>query len=657
MKDRTTLVFLFAALLAANLYCQQKTADSLQSQLDNLNGKRKVEVLNELADIYQYINVNTAIDFAEKGIDLAEAINYKKGLSGCYGSLGYCYISLDMTKAINFTQKALDIRYEINDKAGIATSTNVLGVIYYYEGDYLKSIDYNLKALKIREDIGDEIKTATSYNNISLVYLALEEYDTALEYLRKALAIREKTNDRIRIAIIEENLGDIYSRQGKYKKAFKYLNEALRITKEIGNTKTEAGIYLIIAKIYREIGDNSRALSNYEIADKIYFDLDEKHGIAQAENGIAAVFYSQGENKLAIKHALTSLENAKTVTSLDYTAIAANILQSVYQKSGNYKKAYEYLLLFKNSSDSLKITDKIKKLTKKEFDYKLAKIKEEQKIEIDRQKIFIKWLIITLFLSLIIVSLIIYGYFHKKRINAKLLELNSKLTELNATKDRFFSIIAHDLRGPFQTLLGFSEILSTNIDELSKKEIKTFYTQINLTLNRQYELLNNLLDWARLQIQNFNIVCEKISLYEVLNEAIETLSLSAREKNIELINDIPRELKIFADKNMLQLVLRNLIVNSIKFSYKDDIVKVSTKQKENLVEITVADNGVGITENDLEKIFRIDVQHSTPGTSNEKGTGLGLILCKEIIEKHGGKIWIKGEKGKGTKVSFTLRNA
>ena len=405
------------------------------------------------------------------------------------------------------------------------------------------------------------------------------------------------------------------------------------------------------------MGNVRQSLNNYLTANALYANMDEKHGMSQTEIGIASIYIDQGKINLAIDHALTSLKFAESINSVNNIARAADILQSAFQKNGNYKEAYKYLTLYKNSSDSLKVTDKIKKLSRLEFNYKLEKIKEVQKIEIAKQQIFIKWLIVTLVLSLIIVSLIIFGYFHKKKINNQLSELNDKLTELNSTKDRFFSIIAHDLRGPFHTLLGFSEILSTSIDSMSNDEIKESYTKINQTLKSQFELLDNLLDWSRLQIENFNIVLEKISLYEELNKTIESLSLTAQEKKINLVNLIPENIKVYADKNMLQLVLRNLIINSIKFSYQDSEVKISAKQKEKFVEIGISDNGVGISKNDFDKIFRIDVHYSTSGTSDEKGTGLGLILCKEIIEKHEGEIWISGEKGKGTNVSFTLKTA
>ncbi len=321
---------------------------------------------------------------------------------------------------------------------------------------------------------------------------------------------------------------------------------------------------------------------------------------------------------------------------------------------GNTKKAFYYLTIFKDASDSLKISDKIKKLAKTEFDYKIQEIKNRQDVEIAKQNIFIQWLSISLVLGLVIVGLIIWGYVNKRKINKQLNELNDKLKELNATKDRFFSIIAHDLRGPFHALLALSDALSNDIDSLSNDEIKEFNTDINNSLKKQFELLNNLLDWSRLQNENYKLNLEIIKVHDELMDIIDALHLNFSQKEINIVNEVEKDIIVNADKNMLELVLRNLISNSIKFSNKQGIVKVTSVQKNGQIEFTVSDNGVGIPKDDLNKIFRIDVHYSTQGTSKEKGTGLGLILCKEIIEKHGGEIKIKSEKGKGTDVSFTL---
>ncbi len=655
MKNKLIFLFSFLLIITAKQYPQQSVADSLEKQLHNLSGEEKVITYDELADIYQYINTQRAIEFANKGAKLAKEINYPKGLASSYGSIGYCYINLDNAKAIEFTQKALEIRRKIGEKAGIATSLNVMGVIYYYQGDYLKSIEYHLKAMKMREEVGDENKMATSYNNISLVYLGLEDYETALKFLNKALAIRLKTNNVKGYAIIKGNIGDIYSRMGKYDKAIEYLNDALRLNKESGNKKSEAGTYLIFARIYAEKNDDILASENYKLAINLYKEMDEKHGISEGENGLASIYFRQGKIELAITHALTALDYAFTINSLVNIVRASNVLQDSYSKLGNFKKAFEYLTIYTNSSDSLKISDKIKKLAKTEFDYKIQEIREQQQVEIDSQKNFIKWLSITLVLGFIIIILIIFGYFHIKRINRQLNDLNSELKDLNYTKDRFFSIIAHDLRGPFHALLGLSEALSDDIDELSNDEIKEYNKDINTSLKRQYELLNNLLHWSRLQNASFALSLEKVCIFDEINETIQTLELAAANKDLTINNNVDKSICVNADKTMIQLVMRNLLSNSIKFSLKNSTINISSEKIDGRVKITVSDSGVGIPSKDLDKIFKIDVQYSTTGTMEEKGTGLGLTLCKEIIEKHGGGISINSELDKGTDVSFTLK--
>jgi len=657
MNYRPLLILIFSLSVSVSQFAQQSVVDSLETQLNNLSGEKKVETLDKLADIYQYIDTKTSIEFANKGIELAKKINDPKGLASCYGSLGFCYTSIDINKALFYTKKALSIREKIKFKKGIATSLNVMGVINYYKGDYLTSIDYHLKALKIRLELGNDNNLAVSYNNISLVYLALEDYKTALQYLNKGLVLREKTKNQNGIAIIKGNIGEVYSRMGKYDTALEYLNDALKINQEIGSKKSEGAIYLTLAKVYMQISNINKALKDYNFAFELYSSMGDKHGIAVAENGIAAIYQKEGKTELATKHAFFAFTFADSIKSLDNMASAANILQAEYYKQGNIKKAFHYLTIFKNVSDSLKITDKIKKLAKTEFDYKINEIKEKQNAEITKQQIFIKWLTITLLLGVIIIALIIFGYVNKRKINKQLNELNDRLKELNATKDRFFSIVAHDLRGPFHSLLAFSDALSNDIDELSIDEIKSFNADINKSLKKQFALLNDLLDWSRLQSENYNLKLENIEIYNLINEVMDTLSLTAAQKEIKLINEVDKNIIVNADKNMIQLVLRNLISNSLKFSNVQGIIKVTSLPKEGNVEIKVSDNGVGIRSEDLDKIFHIDVHYTTQGTFKEKGTGLGLILCKEIIEKHGGEISISSELGKGTDISFTLKTA
>jgi len=236
----------------------------------------------------------------------------------------------------------------------------------------------------------------------------------------------------------------------------------------------------------------------------------------------------------------------------------------------------------------------------------------------------------------------------------KLSESEKHLRELNATKDKFFSIVAHDLKNPFNTLIGFSDVLVNNYDALGIEQMKEIHQHILSASRRGFNLLENLLEWSRAQTGRIKWKPEIIDLKDVIGDIMELLVSTANSKQIELIDNIPENSLVFADNNMINTVIRNLISNALKFTLPNGKVIVSCQQESMMRLISVEDNGLGISDEDQQKLFRIDVNHSTVGTADEKGTGLGLILCKEFIEKNNGTIWIESQLGKGSKFIFTL---
>ena len=233
-------------------------------------------------------------------------------------------------------------------------------------------------------------------------------------------------------------------------------------------------------------------------------------------------------------------------------------------------------------------------------------------------------------------------------------EKTSELKDLNASKDKFFSIIAHDLKNPFNTIIGFSELLNEEINSESTVKSKEYAAMINTSAVQTYKLLENLLDWASSQRGNISFEPGPINLSELLTEEINILYDMAGKKNIELSITCPANLVLSADKNMIKTILRNLLSNAIKFTFRNGKVELKALLKNNEVQITVSDNGIGMTKKTIVNLFRIDANLSTQGTENEKGTGLGLFLCKEFVEKHGGKIWVESLEGKGSQFTFTL---
>lgn len=242
----------------------------------------------------------------------------------------------------------------------------------------------------------------------------------------------------------------------------------------------------------------------------------------------------------------------------------------------------------------------------------------------------------------------------RKRAEMALKESEARLRELNATKDKFFSIIAHDLKNPFNTIIGFSDLLTRKIQERDYEGIAGYSRMIGNSSQRAMDLLTNLLKWACIQTGRIDFIPECIDMVELTSDVIKLLSNLARQKSIAITTRFPPLVFVMADKEMISTVLRNLISNAVKFTNPGGEIVISAKPKQKEWVITIADNGVGIKKETINKLFRIDQSYSTMGTQNEKGTGLGLLLCKEFIEKHNGRIWIESEEGQGSKFHFSV---
>jgi PAS domain S-box-containing protein len=232
--------------------------------------------------------------------------------------------------------------------------------------------------------------------------------------------------------------------------------------------------------------------------------------------------------------------------------------------------------------------------------------------------------------------------------------LNNKLQQLNSTKDKFFSIIAHDLRSPLGTFKQMTEMLHDSYGSFSEEELIEFLDIMKNSSKNIFELLENLLEWSRSQRRTIKYEPLDINLFFHSDNILHLLKPVSDNKKIKIINAIKRSIFIKADHNLLNTILRNLIMNAIKFTYQDGEIIINSEQNNNEIIISVKDSGVGMTKEQIEKLFRIDSSISTQGTNLEKGTGLGLILCKEFVELHGGKIWVESEIGKGSTFYFTM---
>jgi signal transduction histidine kinase len=233
-------------------------------------------------------------------------------------------------------------------------------------------------------------------------------------------------------------------------------------------------------------------------------------------------------------------------------------------------------------------------------------------------------------------------------------ELEQKLQQLNADKDRFMQILAHDLRSPFTSIVGFSDVLVDQVTEKDYEGIEEYAKIIQQSSRHALELLMSLMEWAQSQTGKLEFNPERLDIIDLIRNITQVFDAIAGQKSILIQKELPRQVLVSVDKSMISTILRNLISNAIKFTKAEGIIIISAEEKPNQLIISIKDNGVGMSNVVVEKLFQINEFHSTLGTNNEKGTGLGLILCQEFVEKHGGKIWVQSEEGNGSTFYFSL---
>lgn len=247
---------------------------------------------------------------------------------------------------------------------------------------------------------------------------------------------------------------------------------------------------------------------------------------------------------------------------------------------------------------------------------------------------------------------IIANTLERKQIEEQLIESEKNMRELNAAKDKFFSIIAHDLKNPFMGILGFTEILNNSFDQYDDAEKKKMISFVKRSAESAYKLLENLLEWSRIQIGGVKITLEQIDISILINEAITSLKDASQIKNVKIITTVQNDTFVFADSEMVKAILRNLLTNALKFSHSDSYIKITAEEDSENTKIMITDKGIGIKLETLNHLFRIDKAVSTKGTLGEKGTGLGLILCKEFLQKNNGKLLIDSVVNQGS--TFTV---
>ena len=495
----------------------------------------------------------------------------------------------------------------------------------------------------------------------------MNQIEQSIVYSNKVLEMTRTLKDNYVLGRVLNNLGVSYFKKKVYEKAANYQNESLKLKELAGDKSGMAYSYNDLGNIFLAGKKYEEALMYYSKSLEIRKQLKDKFGIASVLFNIAEVQKAKGDVAISQTSFKSALDYALSIGNKRLEANIYRELSEINRERGNNDLAFTYLRKYSAVLDSVWSKETRDRILELSVIYDVDSKDHELRIknlEIEKEQNKTIYGYIVLFLSLVAIIVLYIRYSSVKQVKKQLEKVNKDIEEKSKalesavkSRDRFFSIISHDLKSPFFGLKGLAEILAEDSDELTGEEKNLFLVKLNRTVKDIYMLLENLLDWSRLQSKRMEYNPEVFDLFEELSLSLFLLNQNAERKSIKLINAVPEGTIVLADRRMIHSVIQNLITNAIKFTYEKGKIEITAQSLENVVIVNVSDNGIGMPSEFKDKIFEIDSQTTSRGTNDEKGTGLGLIICKELIEMNGGQISFVSQENKGTTFTFTLPRA
>ena len=589
---------------------------------------------------------NESTEYLEKAITIYKEAKDTFHLIECLNQKVVCLsASASHTEATKTTQIIMDYFDNYTNESQKNITIINAGINYYRAEDYPKAAESFKKSLSMAIALADTKQIQSTATNLGSAYTMLNKYDSAKLYYQTAY-FNTSLNDSAIKATYFHNIGFINIEEKNYNEALINLQNSLNIRRKL-NDKKIADTYALIGKLYSRKGDNDIAISYYYRAYKTLIETDDLSGIKTTSLKLANLYNNIGNYKNASLYYKEHIKYSDSIHSLNDKAT----IESLNKKMELKEKAKENKLL--ESENQL----------------------QELQISSKKQTIYLLTAVTSL-VGLILIGLLFRIKNNKKHnlllssknktITEQKEELESTISELNktikyleianATKEKFFSIIAHDLRNPFGAIREASEILNNKSFPIDDETKDLLINDLHVSAENTYKLLENLLNWARSQQNAIKLEFSYHDITEVIDESTEPYISNAKEKNIAINKKNVNHYNLKIDKNTIQTIIGNIINNAIKFTPTNGKIDIETSFFKNYFSVSISDNGVGMNSTQLNNLFKIEKSQSTPGTNNEAGTGLGLILCHEFIKLNGGQIRAESQVGQGTRFNIDIPN-
>lgn len=643
-------IILLLTILQSESLSYAAIPDSLYVQINSTDERIAIKALKTLVKTQIDSLPDECLYYARKAHHLAIIIDDDWEIASTNFHIGSCFDHKSVYDSAMYYYEIAKTGFQtLNDEERLVECLNNLGVIYKAEGNYTKALDYQLQALPIRLRLGKQQDICQTYNNLGNLYATTGDTSKAISIFIKGKEIADETNDTLANIFIGTNLSNLLVSQKQYDKAKPVLKQILETSQKKKHIPIEITALNLLAQIEESQNRDKEA---FEMASQSLQKARKNNylkGIIVPLHVIGNYYKKKRDFQKSLEYYLNALNISKELKLYEYQYLMNKSISEIYVLTQQHEKALLHYKRYTVLKDSIFNLENKQQLASIQSKYELEAAENEKVLleeKIEKQKQYKDFSYVIGGLLLLIIFMLIGLIYNHKRAKKHLIELNEQ-------NNRMFSLISHDLRGPIGNIKSIFKLIDDG-DIDNPDEIKSIISESKEIVDSSYDLLENLLNWVRSQTGRITTHPQQIVIAPLVHEILKIFDSSVTDKNLRVSNQTDESHKVFADLEMTKSILRNLISNAIKFTHPDGEISIRSRIQGGYIIVTISDSGMGMDKNTIRKILDDKITSSRKGTHDEKGSGIGLRICRDFVKRNGGKMEIESEIGKGSHFSFSL---